>query len=270
MSEGAALDHGDGSGPTVFISYASQDAAVADVVVAALEKSGRRCWIAPRDVIPGEFYADSIVHAIDTAQIAVVILSRNAIASPHVLREIERAVSKRRPVISLRIDLAPLPAALEYFLNTSQWLDASNGGIERSLPRLTDAVRRTLAAGDAPSGVPGVSVMPQANNTLRSAAALPARQRIKRALLALGFVAVLGLGYFALDALWLSQRIDRTPAANPATPRVLRNSIAVLPFVDMSEKKDQEYFADGMAEELIDLLAKAPGLHVIARTSSFS
>jgi len=47
-------------------------------------------------------------------------------------------------------------------------------------------------------------------------------------------------------------------------------SIAVLPFADMSEKKDQEYFADGLAEELLDLLAKTPGLHVIARTSSFS
>jgi TolB-like protein/thioredoxin-like negative regulator of GroEL len=46
-------------------------------------------------------------------------------------------------------------------------------------------------------------------------------------------------------------------------------SIAVLPFVDMSEKKDQEYFADGMAEEIIDLLVKVPGLKVISRTSSF-
>jgi TolB-like protein len=46
-------------------------------------------------------------------------------------------------------------------------------------------------------------------------------------------------------------------------------SIAVLPFVDMSEKKDQEYFADGMAEEIIDLLVKIPGLKVISRTSSF-
>jgi len=46
-------------------------------------------------------------------------------------------------------------------------------------------------------------------------------------------------------------------------------SIAVLPFADMSEKKDQEYFADGMAEEIIDLLAKAPNLHIPARTSSF-
>jgi TolB-like protein/thioredoxin-like negative regulator of GroEL len=46
-------------------------------------------------------------------------------------------------------------------------------------------------------------------------------------------------------------------------------SIAVLPFVDLSEKKDQEYFADGMAEEIIHLLVKVPGLKVIGRTSSF-
>lgn len=48
------------------------------------------------------------------------------------------------------------------------------------------------------------------------------------------------------------------------------HSIAVLPFVNLSSDKDQEYFADGLAEELLDLLAKTPGLHVIARTSSFS
>src|ERR1700676_3605996 len=46
-------------------------------------------------------------------------------------------------------------------------------------------------------------------------------------------------------------------------------STAVLPFADMSEKKDQEYFADGMAEEIIDLLSRVPDLHVPARTSFF-
>jgi serine/threonine protein kinase/cytochrome c-type biogenesis protein CcmH/NrfG len=48
------------------------------------------------------------------------------------------------------------------------------------------------------------------------------------------------------------------------------HSVAVLPFVDLSEKKDQEYFGDGMAEEVIDLLAQVPDLNVAARTSSFS
>src|SRR6185369_10065345 len=56
--------------------------------------------------------------------------------------------------------------------------------------------------------------------------------------------------------------------AKPATPPA--DSIAVLPFVDMSQAKDQEYFSDGLSEELLDLLAKVPQLKVIARTSSFS
>jgi adenylate cyclase len=52
-------------------------------------------------------------------------------------------------------------------------------------------------------------------------------------------------------------------------PAISDKSIAVLPFTDMSEKKDQEYFADGMAEELGEVLARIPGLKVIGRTSSF-
>ena len=56
----------------------------------------------------------------------------------------------------------------------------------------------------------------------------------------------------------------KTTTAPPA------DSIAVLPFVDMSQSKDQEYFSDGLSEELLDLLAKVPQLKVIARTSSFS
>ena len=95
--------------PDVFISYASPDSAVADAACESLERAGVTCWIAPRDVTPGAFYADEIVHAIDAAKAIVLILSRHAAESPHVLREIERATSKRHPVVSLRIDHAPLP-----------------------------------------------------------------------------------------------------------------------------------------------------------------
>ena len=76
---------------------------------------------------------------------------------------------------------------------------------------------------------------------------------------------------------WYASRLDQsawvvdTRVRN--TEHALRPdaaSIAVLPFVDMSPGKDQEYFADGMSEELLNLLAQLPKLHVIARTSSFS
>jgi adenylate cyclase len=54
-----------------------------------------------------------------------------------------------------------------------------------------------------------------------------------------------------------------------AATAVADKSIAVLPFIDLSEKHDQEYFADGMSEEVIDLLTRIPGINVISRTSSF-
>jgi TolB-like protein/Tfp pilus assembly protein PilF len=88
---------------------------------------------------------------------------------------------------------------------------------------------------------------------------------------------VIAVAYWVMDTFVLSRR--PTAAAQQFAPKgqssaseqggAPEKSIAVLPFLDMSEKKDQEYFSDGLSEELIDLLAKTPGLEVIARTSSF-
>jgi acyl-CoA reductase-like NAD-dependent aldehyde dehydrogenase len=60
------------AGSDVFVSYASQDVAVADAIVGALEKNGIKCWIAPRDVTPGSQYADEIVGAINDAKVLVL------------------------------------------------------------------------------------------------------------------------------------------------------------------------------------------------------
>src|SRR5690606_8666189 len=60
-------------------------------------------------------------------------------------------------------------------------------------------------------------------------------------------------------------------AGSPDAPRAARpKPIAVLPFVDMGEARDQGYFSDGISEEILNTLAQSPSLHVIARTSSFS
>jgi TolB-like protein/Flp pilus assembly protein TadD len=101
-------------------------------------------------------------------------------------------------------------------------------------------------------------------------------QRLNRAIIVTLCVA---LAYFVVDKFWLSKRVTtERPAATVATiappssapaAAVSDKSVAVLPFVDMSEKKDQEYFSDGLSEELIDMLTKIPDLRVPARTSSF-
>jgi hypothetical protein len=241
MTEGGGEGNTSGSTPSVFISYASLDGTVAETGCEALEKAGVTCRIAPRDVTPGAFYGDEIVHAID-AKVIVLILSQNAATSPHVLREVERAASKRHAVISLRIDKAPLPAGLEYFLNTSQWLDASSGDTVRALPKLVSAVQVTIRAPIAtPTGVPSAH---------GPAPAVAARSR-KRMALVVGSAVGLALVGFAADRLWpSSHRAATTPVASAPVPVtaaavIPEKSVAVLPFVDMSEKKDQEYFSDG-------------------------
>ena len=66
-----------------------------------------------------------------------------------------------------------------------------------------------------------------------------------------------------------AEKLSAAAHSNMATTTVMDKSIAVLPFEDMSERKDQGYFADGMAEEVVHLLARVPGIRVIGRSSSF-
>ena len=87
-------------------------------------------------------------------------------------------------------------------------------------------------------------------------------RRVRLAMLALGF----GVVAAAPGVAWVAWRSMRATTTSPASPP----SIAVLPFADMSPQKDQEYFADGVAEEILGALAHVEGLRVIGRTSSFS
>jgi hypothetical protein len=104
----------------------------------------------------------------------------------------------------------------------------------------------------------------------------PASWRSKAALLATIAVAVLALGYLAANRLFYSKHgaelgavpgtaVESAPATGFNPPP---HSIAVLPFADMSEKKDQEYFSDGLTEELLNSLAEINELQVAARTSA--
>jgi TolB-like protein/DNA-binding winged helix-turn-helix (wHTH) protein/Flp pilus assembly protein TadD len=103
-------------------------------------------------------------------------------------------------------------------------------------------------------------------------AALPKAAPSRRIWIVAGLFVALALAaaaYFLGDKISLPKRMTATGETPATTVVVSDKSIAVLPFVDMSEKRDQEYFADGMAEEILDLLVRIPGLKVIARTSSF-
>jgi TolB-like protein/Tfp pilus assembly protein PilF len=267
MAEGSGGESASGSTAAVFVSYASQDAAVAAALVEALERHGIACWIAPRDVKPGAQYADAIVRAISGAKTFVPVLSESAIASSHVRKEIERASSKKRPIIALRIDAAPLTPALEYFLSESQWVEAQAGDIDAAHVKLMDAIRDLAPDAPAinPPGIPGMSAA-------KVSAPGPASWRNRLVLTAV-FAALVAMAGLLVERLWISKHVSQEkPAAPLKSPAFTPppHSIAVLPFVNMSGDKDQEYFSEGLTEELLNSLSRINELQVAARTSSFS
>jgi TolB-like protein/tetratricopeptide (TPR) repeat protein len=251
-------------GHDAFVSYASQDLAVANSLVENLEQHGLKSWIAPRDVKPGAQYADAIVRAINEAKSLVLVMSASAVGSAHVGKEIERGSSKRKPIIAFRIDAAPLNHALEYFLSESQWIDVPKLGMPAALRKLAEAVGHVSSR--------TVQPIPTVSRGVGSA---------KHMGIAAGIVIALGVAIASGMHFWSSNHSGmQLPPAAPAAPAVpvasatpsvpiSEKSVAVLPFVDMSEKKDQEYFSDGLSEELIDMLTKVSDLRVPARTSSF-
>jgi TIR domain len=175
---------------TVFLSYASPDAEVANQICQFLESHGVACWMAPRDVKPGTVYADSIVRAINEASSLVLVLSGAAMASEHVSREVERAASKHKQIVAFRVDAAALSAELEYFLSRSQWVDAAALGMPAALNKLSEAVRQGSAAAQANLGLGGG----EASGRSTISRAVGTASVAKRVVVAAAVVIALGVG----------------------------------------------------------------------------
>jgi predicted Zn finger-like uncharacterized protein len=124
----------------VFISYSSLDKEAAERVRAALESQKLRCWIAPRDILPGAEWSGAIIDGINNSRTMVLIYSMHSNASKQVLREVERAVHKGLPVVPLRIDSVPMSKNLEYFISASHWLDALGGPTNEHLEKLARTI----------------------------------------------------------------------------------------------------------------------------------
>jgi formylglycine-generating enzyme required for sulfatase activity len=135
----------------VFVSHSSKDKPTADAVVAVLESRGIRCWVAPRDILPGADWSESIIDALYGTKAMVLIFSDNANASPQIKREVERAVNNGTPVIPLRIENVVPTRSLENFISTPHWLDAFAPPLQQHLEYLADVVTRILKG---PAGAP--------------------------------------------------------------------------------------------------------------------
>ena len=136
----------------------------------ALETRGMRCWIAPRDIPAGGDYAEAIISAIETTDAMVVLFSERANGSQHIRREVERALNYNKRICPVTIDNAKLAGALDYFLATLQWTDASSAPMEQAIEQAADELEATLtaaggSAADSWSAAPPPSKTPKAPST---------------------------------------------------------------------------------------------------------
>jgi uncharacterized protein YchJ len=124
----------------VFISYSSKDKPISDAVCSMLEQEKIRCWIAPRDVVPGKNYAACITEAIKSSRVMVVIFSNHSNVSGPVTNELEIATKYNVVIIPFRIEDISPSAELEYYLSSRHWLDAITPPVERHISMLAEII----------------------------------------------------------------------------------------------------------------------------------
>lgn len=128
----------------VFICCSSRDMATGEATRAALEAQGIRCWFGPRDILAGADWGKSIISGIDECRVLVLIFSATTNQSPQVDREVERAVSKGKFLVPVRIEDVAATGAIAYYLDRSQFVDAVTNPFDTSLSLVVETVRKLL------------------------------------------------------------------------------------------------------------------------------
>lgn len=231
-------------GFSAFISHAKADAKKAQAIAEGLEKRGVKCWIAPRDVKAGRAYGDEIIRGIESARSFVLLLSKASNDSAFVAREVERAVSKKKPIFAVRIaDVQPAPA-LELFISGTQWIDAFPGRLATHVDRLANMLAEE--EGQTPSGPGGDSPPPPYK---------PPKWAVP-----LGAAACLLLIVGAGVALWPGQQDSQSPADSGS---MLTNPV----WLEDKKREEQEQIAAAEAQRQL-AAAKAQEAEAAAKTQT--
>jgi WD40 repeat protein len=129
----------------LFVSHVSEDRAVAMAIVGELERRGVKCWIAPRDVHPGQPFDDEIVDAIEASRAMLLVFSNHCNESDYIRREVTVAGESHKIIIPFRIEDVQPRRGLRVRLSDLHWID---GFVARE--RAIDELAEHLAS-------PGVS-----------------------------------------------------------------------------------------------------------------
>jgi hypothetical protein len=156
----------------VFISYTSRDRAVALAINDRLRRAGVSVWIDRTGIEGAQQWSQAIVEAADEARVLLLLLSRAAIASPNVMKEVSLFAEKRKEILPVFLEAAELSSGLRYHLSGVQHLEWGPQEPEASYQRIFSALRRlgisvpeeaVLAAGALPA-TPGGHYLPDSRH----------------------------------------------------------------------------------------------------------
>jgi TolB-like protein len=273
------------TGKAVFLSYASQDAEAALHLCQALRAAGIEVWFDQSELRGGDTWDQSIRKQIKSCYLFVPMISASTQSREegYFRREWKLAVDCTSDMAGDRAFLLPIvidgtpdsEARVPEKFREVQWTRLPQGA---NTDAFVEHARRLLSGelSREPTGSAPVAARVAAAPTTPKPAL--ASWRSKAALFGTIAVVVLALGFLVANRLVLSKRgtqvgavpgsvVESAPATGFNPPP---HSIAVLPFANMSGDKDQEYFSDGLTEELLNSLAEINELQVAARTSAFS
>lgn len=128
----------------IYLSYSSNDKAVAEAICNGLEEKGLKCWIPARDVQLGQSYGEAVINAIEKCNAVIVIFSSNSNSSQQVLREVGKAVEKDKIIVTLKIQDIPPSKHLEYYLSTPFTLDATKNTINETIDQLAEILKNIM------------------------------------------------------------------------------------------------------------------------------
>ena len=250
----------------VFISYASEDAAAAQRIAEALRAAGIEVWFDREELRGGDAWDRRIREQIHDCRLFIPVISAQTEArvEGYFRREWKLAVDRTHDLservaflVPVAIDSTPeLRADVPDAFRRVQWTRLPGAEVS---PAFVERVRRLLSPAQPDTGAKTNPAAPADPVAVATADRRPFALRRTALLLAIAAVAVFSLGYLALERL-------RSKSAVQATAS---NSIAVLPLANESGDASQQYFSDGLSEDLITALSQFPGLKVIGRTSSF-
>jgi len=185
----------------VFISYASQDARMASTICTAIENRGFKCWIATRDIMPGENFQSSIVRAIRSAKVLLLVFTANSNRSDEMTKELALASQQKLMVVPLRVENVAPSDAFAYEFATRQWIDLF-ADWEQAMNNLCS--RLAAALEDDRTHVDTIVLgKPSLQDPAAAAAAAAARRRRTRNVAAAaGVVALVGAAALAVPKLF--------------------------------------------------------------------